>query len=563
MLPSGARVPNNVPGKNLRDKIEGCYRRSAGQPATSPIHMSKGTDTPSTCTPSSGLAAFDLDQKIYLLEQEVQKLDSRKFAKNAPSHVSTSAPYEPPPRIHMPYAPAPVAIFQASITPWSAPTESSTTPTPVKFARASRNFKPINYPERLPTPPATIRPPPYSKPSTPRQPITIQALLIESARPVGRCTTVPTTTALPPTEPSPPFSPASLSPAVRSNPTPVKLTSSPPSFGHPGLRVPVAAPSFEHTPVSSLPSIPVSPLFVPAVSSKKNGRQPTLSCHTTTPAPDVSAGEPCRLPPVESLATVVAPANPVTPKTVAHAASHSTTTTPPPTFEEPTMPTPVPASPASITTPVPTPAADHATAATSTATIEHFTPAPFRAHRPATAAVPTTRTFEEPATTPATTPAPVFAAKTAATAALSITAHSPAESTGPVPSKTTVHAVRLTEKSARRTSASTAPTTPAPPMFKEPAMPKPILAAGTTSITTSASIPAAAIMPARSTSKNHAVAPSPAPSCAAGNISSRCVDLVLPSRIPRLKSMSAQPFGTACISTISANRIFGVAALPR
>ncbi|KAG5649251.1 hypothetical protein H0H81_005106 [Sphagnurus paluster] len=95
-----------------------------------------------------------------------------------------------------------------------------------------------------------------------------------------------------------------------------------------------------------------------------------------------------------------------------------------------------------------------------------------------------------------TTPTPVFAAKTAATAALSITAHSPAESTGPVPSKTTVHAVRLTKKSARRTSASAAPTTPAPPMFEEPATPEPILAAGTTSITTSASIPAAAIMPA-------------------------------------------------------------------
>ncbi|KAG5649053.1 hypothetical protein H0H81_006687, partial [Sphagnurus paluster] len=233
VLPSGARVPNNVPGKNLRDKIEGCYRRSAGQPATSPIHTSKGTDTPSTCTPSSGLAAFDLDRKIYLFEQEVQKLDSRKFAKNAPSHVSTSAPYEPPPRVHMPYAPAPVSVLHTVITPWSAPAESSTTPTPVKFTRASRNFKPINYPERLPTPPATTRPPPYSKPSTPRQPITIRALSIESTRPVGRSTTVPAATALPPTEPSPPFSPASSSPSDRSNPTPVKFTSSPPSFGHP------------------------------------------------------------------------------------------------------------------------------------------------------------------------------------------------------------------------------------------------------------------------------------------------------------------------------------------
>ncbi|KAG5634127.1 hypothetical protein H0H81_003290 [Sphagnurus paluster] len=361
VLPSGARIPNNISGCNLREKFDEyhCFNANTRDDNFGPINGTYGTffckmRVPHTPSPA---AKSDSAQQNKFIEQVLLRLGAHGLANDVP-------------------APVPIAA---------------------RISAPVRNFKPINYPERLPTPPATIRPPPYSKPSTPRQPITIQALLIESARPVGRCTTVPTTTALPPTEPSPPFSPASLSPAVRSNPT---LTSSLPSFGHPGLRVLVVASSFERTPVSSPLSIPVSSLLVPTALGKENGCQPT-SYHMTTPAPDVSAGEPWRLPPVESLATVVAPANPVTPKAVAHAASHSTTTTPSPTFKESTMPTPVPASPASITTPVPTPAADRVTADTSTATIEQFTLAPFRAHRPATAAVPTTWTFEEPAPVPA------------------------------------------------------------------------------------------------------------------------------------------------------------------
>ncbi|KAG5649545.1 hypothetical protein H0H81_003151 [Sphagnurus paluster] len=117
------------------------------------------------------------------------------------------------------------------------------------------------------------------------------------------------------------------------------------------------------------------------------------------------------------------------------------------------------------------------------------------------------------------------------------------------------------------TTTSTASTEPVPMPVRRPAPAFSTKITTTASIAASASIPAADITPASSTSQNLAVAPSPAPSCAASNVSSRLVDLILPSRIPRLKRTSTRPSGVAaskaCILSISADRIFGVAALPR
>ncbi|KAG5646776.1 hypothetical protein H0H81_008146, partial [Sphagnurus paluster] len=92
VLPSGARIPNIIPGHDLREKFDEYHRRSLDSQFI-PINETPDTLLYETSSPSPTTAAFNLDQKICFLEQEIQRLSCREFAKNAPSPVSISVPY--------------------------------------------------------------------------------------------------------------------------------------------------------------------------------------------------------------------------------------------------------------------------------------------------------------------------------------------------------------------------------------------------------------------------------------------------------------------------------------
>ncbi|KAG5649394.1 hypothetical protein H0H81_004127, partial [Sphagnurus paluster] len=338
VLPTGARIPNNIPGSNLLEKIEECHRRNFSNQATN--HTTNETvgslfyETRSTRAPSATAAAFDRDEQLSFRKQR-----QRLGAHNVPAPTSTATPFKPS-RFHEPNVAAPVSTFHMSITPWPAPAESKTTP--VKLTRASNSFNSINYPDYRTTPfPATIRPPPDSRPSTPARPTTLQTPPIDSAYPVGCRTPVPATHASP-------------SPSVTSHftavnkPTQFSPSSDPSTSPEPThiLRTPASTTlasslSVVHAPVSRSLSFSATPLPVSAALSENNSRRSTPS-YRTTASPTAPVPLPSR-----SHARLIE-TGPTKQKT-RHVA----------TFEEfATMPVPE------------VPAADPATTATSTAAIE-------------------------------------------------------------------------------------------------------------------------------------------------------------------------------------------------
>ncbi|KAG5633962.1 hypothetical protein H0H81_004186 [Sphagnurus paluster] len=153
VLPSGARVPNHVPGKNLRDRIDECYRCDASNHATglAAAKQALGTmlyETHGTSTPNSMTTAFDVDQQIHPLEQQLRRIWSHEFHNDVPALVSIAAPCKPAlSYVHELHQPAPVGSFsQPFPLPQSA--ESNTTSTPVNLARAAAVPKPA-----VPVPP--------------------------------------------------------------------------------------------------------------------------------------------------------------------------------------------------------------------------------------------------------------------------------------------------------------------------------------------------------------------------------------------------------------------------
>ncbi|KAG5635125.1 hypothetical protein H0H81_012376 [Sphagnurus paluster] len=426
VLPSGACIPNNISGCNLHEKFDEYHRfnTTTHDDNFGPINGTYGTffcETRVPRTPSPA-AKSDSAQQNKFIEQELPRLGAHRLANDVPAPVPIAVR-----RKHVRISAPVSSFFHTSITPWSTPAESSTTPSPVKLTRASRIHKHINYPECLPTPTARVHSPPSSKSSTPRQTSTLQVPLTELARPVGNSTLVPATPSLLSVR----SAPSNVS-ITRTSASSSALTSLPSS---PDLQVPAAASSFKHAPVGHLPLFSATPLPVSAALSKNNSHQSTPSYRTTAPAPvsqTVVSGHVRRL-----LRTPLAPDGS--------------------TFKS-GMPTPAPAAATALFTPAhirfcdllthPEPAFREETAIT-THTIEQFTPAPFRAHWPATAAVPTTPTFEEPATTSATVPAAGTAKPTIAAPA--------AEFIGRV---TREDSRQRSAKSACRTIAVVTPSTP-------------------------------------------------------------------------------------------------------
>ncbi|KAG5648641.1 hypothetical protein H0H81_006928, partial [Sphagnurus paluster] len=99
ILPSGACVPNSVPGQNLRERIDECYRRNASNHATSPgaAKQTIGTmlyENRSPCTSSSTTAAFELNQELNFLEQELRRFGTHEPANDTPVLISIAAPHE-------------------------------------------------------------------------------------------------------------------------------------------------------------------------------------------------------------------------------------------------------------------------------------------------------------------------------------------------------------------------------------------------------------------------------------------------------------------------------------
>ncbi|KAG5635126.1 hypothetical protein H0H81_012377 [Sphagnurus paluster] len=178
VLLTGAHVPNNTLGSNLLEKIEECHRRNISNQATNHTTTNETVDslfyeTRSPRIHDSMSSAFELDQKINFLEQELPRLGTHGLANDIPAPVPIAARHEHA-RISAPVS----SSFHASITPWPAPAESNTTSTPVNLARAAAVPKPaVPVPRQEIRPPCTvsIHPPPNSTPqptTTPRTPPT-------------------------------------------------------------------------------------------------------------------------------------------------------------------------------------------------------------------------------------------------------------------------------------------------------------------------------------------------------------------------------------------------------
>ncbi|KAG5649299.1 hypothetical protein H0H81_004774, partial [Sphagnurus paluster] len=491
VLPIGARIPNNIPGNNLREKIEEYYRRSASRANCNENIGSFFYETRSTRAPSATTAAFNHDKQLHFRKQ-LRKLG----AHNVPAPTSTATPFKPL-HFHEPNVAAPVSPFHMSITPWPAPTESKTTP--VKLTHASNTFNSINYPNYRPTTfAATIRPPPDSKTSR-QQTATSRTPSIDSACPIKLGTLVPATPVLSPVKPSPPspsvtshltavikptqFSPSSAS-STSPEPTPIRRT--------PASTRLASSSSFERTPVSSPLSIPVSPLLAPAVSSKENATEtptqprrleqtPTTSIIATATAAHATstAPTPCRLPSVERAATTTTTPTHRTPRTTtgaitpesatknAAAASKLKTTVPvaepaaSPQFQirRPAYRKPVAPRTATTVTAVPSPA-PRGTSIAKPTTPTTSTAAQYKLEELTTTPVPTPATT---ATTTVRTPAPA-----PANAVHSIAVPEPAASrtTEPAvqPAASVVSQVRQPTAPAIFTAAPsiTMPTEPAP-----------------------------------------------------------------------------------------------------
>ncbi|KAG5649139.1 hypothetical protein H0H81_006002, partial [Sphagnurus paluster] len=190
---------------------------------------------------------------------------------------------------------------------------------------------PINYPERLLTPAASIFSPPESKPSTPQQTTTTRIRSTNSARPIKLGTLVPATPVLSPVGPPPPKSNPSITStsSCLASLTTVKPTPFGPKLVRPTSQAPETTSSSQHVPPapelieaashhesatqhrdqpapaciyrtrastmlaspSSVERAPVShplssfaaPLLVSAASSEDNGRRATPSYRTTAP----------------------------------------------------------------------------------------------------------------------------------------------------------------------------------------------------------------------------------------------------------------------------------------
>ncbi|KAG5634018.1 hypothetical protein H0H81_003872 [Sphagnurus paluster] len=240
-------------------------------------------ETHGTSTPNSTTTAFDVDQQIHPLEQQLRRIWGHELHNDVPALVSIAAPCKPASYVHELHQPAPVGSFsQPFPLPQSA--KSNTTSTPVNLARAAAVPKPtvpVPRQEIRPPPAVSIHPPPDSRPSTPAQPTTLRTPPIDPAYTVGCRTPVPATPALTPITPSFLYSPVSPSPSDISKPTPFA-----PSPDHFTVQAPTKPPSFKSAPVGHLPPFFAAPLSAPAASSEEHAAtHPRPPASSSTPAP--------------------------------------------------------------------------------------------------------------------------------------------------------------------------------------------------------------------------------------------------------------------------------------
>ncbi|KAG5633825.1 hypothetical protein H0H81_005018, partial [Sphagnurus paluster] len=285
VLPSGARVPNNFPGKNLCEKLDEYHRRNAINRDDKFVHIEEAHGSYFYETRDTRLHNFCTRKAFVDAHICSRQLTSKETAVRVPTPpvtTSTSSPtqaidlHQQGSRFYKPYVPAPVSIFQSSNMPWPTPVEAKATP--VKLTRASIVLKPFIHPDYVTTPTAAIRPPPDSRPSTPAQPTTLQTPPIYPAYTVGCRTPVP---AMPALTPSFLYSPASPSPSDISKPTPFA-----PSPDHFTVQAPTKPPSFKSAPVSHPPPFFAAPLSAPAASSEEHAAtHPRPPASSSTPAP--------------------------------------------------------------------------------------------------------------------------------------------------------------------------------------------------------------------------------------------------------------------------------------
>ncbi|KAG5634149.1 hypothetical protein H0H81_003154 [Sphagnurus paluster] len=317
VLPSGARIPNNISGCNLREKFDEYHRFNANTRDDNfgPINGTYGTffcETRVPRTPSPA-AKSDSAQQNKFIEQVLPRLGAHGLANDVPApvpiaarreHARISAPVRnfkpidypdlPTPAVSTRPPPEPKPLTPAPTTkPQMPPTRPIQICTPVRATPALSRVRsaapspsvkssptavnpslspssttssitvptpavPVAHEESRPTRAATIHLPQNSTPLTSRPQTTRTTLPIK----------VNSTHTLSPTKPSSPSTHASPSPSVTSNPTVVNPTLPPPSFNHSNFQVSVLPLSVTNTPVSHSPLSFATPLLVPAVPSQ-------------------------------------------------------------------------------------------------------------------------------------------------------------------------------------------------------------------------------------------------------------------------------------------------------
>ncbi|PPQ87740.1 hypothetical protein CVT24_008822, partial [Panaeolus cyanescens] len=153
VLPSGAFIPSDVTGNNLRERIDEWHRRNPDQQGSKASHMMQSVSImASGLQPHSAGYTLSLDEKIVSIEAELYALKARREGVNPParSGVQTRSQAN-----RNPFAPS--NLPTASKPPSQSPTpETTTNAAPEHPFRDSRPVPPAVAPP-VPTNPAQLR----------------------------------------------------------------------------------------------------------------------------------------------------------------------------------------------------------------------------------------------------------------------------------------------------------------------------------------------------------------------------------------------------------------------